>query len=110
MRRTWVYDVDLDTMVEITPGVSNHVPENPASGVQIIRDIEPYRPVGADVDGKSVIGGRRQHREFLARNHYIEVGNETPKPTTPSWVEQRRDRDDRARDIKFALSKITGHL
>lgn len=50
-----------------------------ASGLQIIKDIEPYQAVGGDValGGKlPKIGGRRQHREYLKRNGYIEVGNE----------------------------------
>lgn len=42
------------------------------SGLQIIPDIEPYRNV---IDGK-VIGGRRQHRDFLRAHGCIEVGNE----------------------------------
>lgn len=48
---------------------------------QIIRDIQPYRTVAADVDGKQkMIGSRREHQEFLRRNDLIEVGNEMPKP------------------------------
>lgn len=49
-------------------------------GPQIIRDIDPYQAVAGDVaqGGKlPKIGGRRQHREFLKRNNYIEVGNES---------------------------------
>jgi hypothetical protein len=49
--------------------------------MQIIRDIEPYRTAASDIacDGKRpVISGRRQHREFLRRNGYVEVGNEVP--------------------------------
>lgn len=48
-------------------------------GLQIIKDIDPYQAVAGDVamGGKiPKIGGRRQHREFLKRNNYIEVGNE----------------------------------
>lgn len=50
-----------------------------AGGPQIIKDIDPYQAVAGDVAlaGKlPKIGGRRQHREFLKRNSYIEVGNE----------------------------------
>ncbi len=52
---------------------------NNDGGPQIIRDIDPYQAVGGDVAnaGKPPkIGGRRQHREYLKRNSYIEVGNE----------------------------------
>lgn len=50
-----------------------------SASIQVIRDIEPYQAVAGDVaqGGKLPrIGGRRQHREFLKRNSYIEVGNE----------------------------------
>lgn len=44
-------------------------------------DINPYRSVAVDKEtGKPVIvTSRKQHREFLKRNDYIEVGNEAPK-------------------------------
>lgn len=50
-----------------------------SASIQIIRDIDPYQAVGGDIalGGKlPKIGGRRQHREYLARNNYIEIGNE----------------------------------
>lgn len=65
----------------------------------VIGDLEPYRTAAADVHGKRiVVGGRRQHREFLQRNGYTETGNEMP--TT------RRDEPSRAEriaDIRRAL-------
>lgn len=74
--------------------------ETPAVGVQIIRDIEPYKTVATDIacKGRTVIGGRRQHKEFLKRNGYFEVGNE--------FVAPRREelpRTDRVSDIKRAI-------
>lgn len=49
---------------------------------QIVRDIEPYRAVATDVATGTapVIRSRREHREFLRRNGYSEVGTEQPKP------------------------------
>lgn len=78
-RRTYVYDSDLEALVQVRGPGSNYY--EPKSGLQIVRDIEPYRAVGADValgGSAPVIGGRRQHREFLRRNGYVEVGNEKP--------------------------------
>ena len=49
------------------------------ASIQIIKDIEPYKAVAGDIalNGKRpAIMGRRQHREFLKRNKYVEVGNE----------------------------------
>lgn len=44
-------------------------------------DINPYKSVAVDKEtGKPVIvNSRKQHREFLRRNDYVEVGNEAPK-------------------------------
>jgi hypothetical protein len=84
-------------------GANGIDPTNRAEGVQIIKDIEPYRPVASDVahDGKRpVIGGRRQHREFLKRNGYTEVGN--------SFVPNKREqmsRAERIADIKRAIGE-----
>lgn len=46
-------------------------------GLQIMKDIEPYKSV---VDG-SVIGGRKQHRDHLRARGLVEVGNENVKQT-----------------------------
>lgn len=43
-------------------------------------DIQPYRAIAVDKEtGRMpVINSRKQHREFLARNGYVELGNEAP--------------------------------
>ncbi len=66
----------------------------------VISDLPDYRPVAADKhNGKRpMIGGRRQHREFLRRNNYVEVGNET----TPIRREEL-SRSERISDIRRAL-------
>lgn len=77
MRRRFIFDADLDCMVEITAGSNRDMSE--PSGMQIIRDIEPYRAAASDVasdNKRPVIGGRARHREFLRDNGYREVGNE----------------------------------
>lgn len=102
MRRRYIYDPDLDCMIEIGAG-TNH-PDPLPGGVQIVRDIEPYRPVASDVAAENkrpVIGGRRQHREFLRRNGYVEVGNERPV----SGELDRLTQADRIADIKRALGE-----
>lgn len=42
-------------------------------------DIAPYQAVAGDKMGQ-MIGSRREHREFLKRNRFVEVGNEPVKP------------------------------
>ena len=44
----------------------------PKGGVSILRDIEPYQ----NMKDRSWITSRSQHREFLRRNNFVEVGNE----------------------------------
>lgn len=66
----------------------------------VISDLAPYRASAADkATGKRpVIGGRRQHREFLQNNGYRELGTEVPA--------QRREessRGDRVNDIRRAM-------
>jgi hypothetical protein len=57
-------------------------PASAATGLQIISDIAPYRTAATDVatGQRAVIGGRRQHREFLRRNGYVELGNDYVPP------------------------------
>ena len=46
-------------------------PRPPKAGYYIQGDLEPYQAVTGDI-----IQGRRQHREFMRNNGYVEVGNE----------------------------------
>lgn len=72
------------------------------SAPMVISDIEPYRPAAADKHNgiRPVIGGRRQHREFLQRNGYVEVGND--KLTTRR---EELSRADRIADIKRVIER-----
>ena len=47
----------------------------------VIADIQPYQAVAVDIaTGKPpVINSRSEHKAFLRRNGYVEVGNEMPK-------------------------------
>jgi hypothetical protein len=101
-RRTFVYDHDLDAMVQIRGPGSNHVESPPGSGMHIIRDIEPYRPVAADVASggkRPIIGSRSRHREFLRDNRYVETGNEVPV----SGERPTLSRAERVEDIRRAM-------
>jgi putative FmdB family regulatory protein len=53
--------------------------------LRVISDIEPYQAMGTDIaTGKApMITSRSQHREYLKRNGYVEVGNERPTPPRP---------------------------
>ena len=62
-----------------------------ATGTQIIRDIDPYVSVAANkaTGNRQMVGGRRQHREFLKRNGYTEVGNDASmrRPPPPAKLD-----------------------
>jgi hypothetical protein len=45
------------------------------AGLSLIRDIEPYQ----NMKDRGWITSRSQHREFLRRNNFIEIGNEQNK-------------------------------
>lgn len=61
------------------PCYEGEVSARPAHYIQ--PDIQPYQAMAFDqATGKApVITSRREHREFLRRNGYQEIGNETPK-------------------------------
>jgi hypothetical protein len=99
------YDKDMDCIIEIRDGGNYPEPEKRARPRGVISDLDPYRAVASDVacGGKRpVITGRRQHREFLQRNGYVEVGNERgPAPSDAPSPQQARG--DRVNDIRRAL-------
>lgn len=68
----------------------------------VIGDLPEYRTAAADIatGGRTVIGGRRQHREFLRRNDYVELGNDMPKPRR-----EELNRMDRINDIRRVLER-----
>ena len=62
-RKTFVYR--NGELVEKTQANRN-------AGHNIMRDIEPYQ----NMKDRGWITSRSQHREFLRRNNFVEVGNE----------------------------------
>jgi len=75
--------------------------ETPAQGPTVIRDIEPYKAAAVDkqTGKRPIIGGRRQHREFLSANGYREVGNEFVQP-----VKTGPEKKDVIRDLNRAIA------
>lgn len=70
------------------------------SAPMVISDLREYRAAAADkATGKRpIIGGRRQHREFLQNNGYREVGNEMP-----TVRREEMSSHDRVADIRRAM-------
>lgn len=104
----FVYDKDLECLVEVGEFSNRPPPEKRMKMKGVISDIEPYRAVASDIacGGKRpVIGGRRQHREFLRRNEYVEVGNDfVPNKYQPSSRSERID------DIRRAMGDFGSNV
>jgi hypothetical protein len=85
-----------------------HFANRGAASIQIIADIQPYQAIAADVaTGKPPprIGSRREHREFLKRNKYVEVGNEWNKPRERPTVQIDSPREDIRRAVREVLGR-----
>lgn len=82
--------------------MGHYKPYRQSESITIIKDIEPYKAVASDIaTGKPpVIAGRAQHREFLKRNGYFEIGTEKlqPKPRPVETVSKH--------EIKRAIEEM----
>jgi hypothetical protein len=83
-RERFLYDKDADQFILAEKWYAKHgYPSRPA--FYVIGDIQPYREIATGAG--RVIGGRRQHRDYLRENGLVEVGNErieTQRPTLDS--------------------------
>lgn len=76
-------------------------------------DIEPYVAVSGDMAGK-VIRSRREHREFLRRNNFEEVGNEKAymmrnggmSEDNPNAIPEHRREDAICRSLSQTLDRL----
>lgn len=61
----------------------------------IIGDIQPYRAMGTDVATGTapMITSRSEHREFLRRNNYVELGNDSSLQAPPKERAAISDRE-----------------
>lgn len=74
MRRTYRYDREAKALIPLDEWLAKYgEPSIRAHYVQ--PDLEPYMAVSGDMAGK-MIRSRREHRAFLRRNRFEEVGNE----------------------------------
>lgn len=74
----------------------------------IMRDIEPYRAAGADIEtgARPMITSRSQHRDYLRRNNYVEVGNEYVPPAPKA----EPTKAEIAKDVKRAIEQTGARL
>lgn len=65
-------------------------------------DIAPYRAVAGDRAGQ-MITSRREHREFLKRNRFVEVGNEPIRPIKNDFQPRRGEI---AQELKRVIPQV----
>lgn len=73
MRKTYRYDPETKDLIPVDRWLAKY--GRPRSTQHVIPDIEPYVAIAGDMAGK-VIRSRKEHREFLKRNNFQEIGNE----------------------------------
>lgn len=80
MGQVYIWDEETKSVLPREEVHARRAQQRFGKGGVIIKDIEPYQNI---IDGK-VIGGRKQHKDFLRAHNMQEVGNETkhmrPKP------------------------------
>ena len=61
------------------------------SPLHVVSDIQPYQAMGVDVaTGKApMITSRSEHRDYLKRNNYVEIGNENPVPKRSETISDK---------------------
>lgn len=106
-RRRFRYDKIMGEVYEVGSGANAPPQPSNTRDPRCVSDIEPYRAIASDVacdNKRPVIGGRAQHREFLSRNGYTEVGNEFVPNHQPRFNEREAQRE-RVNDIKRSLGE-----
>ncbi|HVZ60631.1 MAG TPA: hypothetical protein VG892_07580 [Terriglobales bacterium] len=80
-----------------------HYAPKSKSGVQVMRDIEPYKAVALDqrTGKRPVISSRSHHRDFLKANGYVEVGTEPIRQRPVDYGDQNI-----GREIKQTIEKL----
>lgn len=112
MRRTYRYDKEAKELIPLDEWLAKYG-ERTSKAHYIQPDLEPYMAVSGDMAGK-VIRSRREHREFLRRNGFVEVGNEKAYMTrnggmsddNPNAIPERK----REEQICQSLSKTLDRL
>lgn len=73
MRKTYRYDPETKDLIPLERWLAKY--GSSTKSHHVIPDIDPYVAIAGDMAGK-VIRSRKEHREFLRRNNFEEIGNE----------------------------------
>lgn len=74
MRRTYRYDREAKELIPLDEWLAKYG-DRSTRAHYVQPDLEPYMAVSGDMAGK-MIRSRREHRAFLKRNNFEEVGTE----------------------------------
>lgn len=74
MRRTYRYDKETRELISLDEWLAKYGSQS-TKAHYVQPDLQPYMAVAGDMAGK-MIRSRREHRAFLRRNNFQEVGNE----------------------------------
>lgn len=94
-RGSWVFDRKMGKLVPRDEYYARQA--DTTVGLQVMADIKPYKSVTGEI-----IGGRKQHRDFLRAHGLVEVGNEKPTGPKPQPLSDPRH------EVKQALEMVRG--
>jgi hypothetical protein len=112
VRRTYRYDREAKALIPLDEWLAKYGERtNRAHYVQ--PDLEPYMAVSGDMAGK-MIQSRREHRAFLRRNNFQEVGNEKAymmrnngmSDTNPNLISEQRREEQICRSLSKNLERL----
>lgn len=112
MRRTYRYDKEAKALIPLDEWLAKYGDRtNRAHYVQ--PDLQPYMAVAGDMAGQ-MIRSRREHRAFLRRNSFEEVGNEKAymtrhngmSETNPNLISEQKREEQICRSLSKNLERL----
>ena len=111
MRKRWRYDKETKELIPLEDWLRKY--DSRTGTHHVIPDIKPYMAVAGDMAGKW-ISSRKEHREFLRRNGFEEVGNEKSymmrnngmAEDNPNTINERRREEQICRSLSKTLEQL----
>jgi hypothetical protein len=105
------YDRETKSLIPLDEWLAKY--EGGDRAHHVIGDIEPYKAVTGDMEGKWITS-RKQHREFLKRNNLVEVGNEKAymtryggmSPDNPNLMSKEKHEEQICRSLVKNLERL----
>ena len=112
MRRTYRYDREAKELIPVDEWFAKYG-ERTTKATYVQPDLEPYMAVSGDMAGK-MIRSRREHRAFLKRNKFEEVGTEKAYMTrhngmsedNPNLIPESKREEQICRSLSKTLDRL----